>query len=239
MILNTSEHAVPEELGKSVLHAITGALREEKEPFGRRLVKIFCSTLLCAAILGVPFFLSFKEQLNWIWTLALGAWMVCLGIGFSLYFHPQPRLVVSGFWSPMIFARLLLVSTMATLVQILVCPSFVFLNSPIEWNPLTPATEYLMRAGGMNLCMLFCGFFFSAVAGISGLGSVWRVLHGSGFRRLPAISAILLFAQLPVVLVQVISPDLRPFLFFWLLGLVSGSMVAVALGWIIRCRPGR
>ncbi len=234
MTLNASEYQVPKELNQRVLSAISNALREEKESIWKRLLKIFTATLVCTVILAVPFILSFREQLNSVWAIALGVWILCIGAGFTLYFYPQPRLVVPGFWSPMIFARLLLVSTVATIAQILVCPSFVFLHTPLEWNPLVSVTDFLMRTGGMNLCMLFCGFFFSAISGVFGLGSVWKVLSGTLVRKVPAIIGILLISQLPVLMVQITTPELSPFASYWVLGLILGCSAMALMSLEIR-----
>ena len=228
------KNTVPETLNQSVINAIHGALKEEKVPASRRFLKVVLCTILTTALLGVPFFLIFKTQLSWIFEIALGIWILCLGFGFSLYFYPQPRLVVPGVWSPMIFARLLIASTLATLVQILLCPSFVFLESPIDWNPLEPVTQRLMSMGGMGFCMFFCGFVFSVLSGVVGLSSTWKVLSGSSAKSLALAAGILLLSQFPVLFVQIASSELRAFAPFWMLGLFLGLAVAAVFGMMPR-----
>src|ERR1035437_3299936 len=136
-----------------VLSAIQGALREEKTPIAKRLVKAMLAALASLALFGVPYLFSYRDQLNSIWIIAFVLWSIYFFVGFSLFFYPQPRLMVRGVWSPFVVAKLLLISTVSTFLQIILCPSFVFLDSPLNWNPLTPITEQLMHYGGMNLCM--------------------------------------------------------------------------------------
>lgn len=217
---------VPKELSQKVLSAIQGALKEEKEPVSRRALKVALWTALCSAILGIPFFLSFRGQLTWIWGVAWGVWSLLLLGGFTLHFYPQPRLAVSGVWSPFIFARLVLVACLATLVQILICPSFVFLSSPLGWNPFFALTNALMRLGGMNLCMAFCGFLFTFVSALLGLGSVSRVLSGSRSKDTAMGLLLVLFCQAPVLIVQTLSEELRPFALAWAFGLLVGCAAA-------------
>ncbi len=156
------------------LDAIKTALQEEKTPFIIRLAKIALCTFALSAVIWLPFLFHFKTQMNWIWMIAFALWTLCIAFGFSLYFYPQPRLVIAGLWTPMIFARLLIVAAILTMVEILICPSFVFLDSPVFWNPLESITESLMNRGGMELCMSFCGFLFSFLSGSIGKPGVKR-----------------------------------------------------------------
>jgi hypothetical protein len=229
MMSEKLDHAVPEELSRKVLNAIQGALREEKEPVLRRALKTVFWTIACSAFLGVPFLLSFKGQLNWVWGLAWALWSLCLLAGFALHFYPQPRLMVSGVWSPFVFARLLIVASLATVIQILVCPSFVFLSSPLDWNPFLGLTHALMSWGGMNLCMSFCGFLFALVSGLLGLGSIAKVLSRSDSRGAATAILLVMVAQIPVLMVQALSEDLRPFVAFWSLGLIAGCFTSLGM----------
>ena len=224
---------VPEEISQNIIRAIQGALREEKKPFSSRLLKIALSTIAFSLILWIPFLLSFKDQIGSIWAAALSIWTLALAVGFSLYYYPQPRLVLPGLWSRMILARLLLVSTVTTIIEILICPSFVFLESPLSWNPLVPLTDRLMAFGGMGLCMAFCGFFFSFLSALFGLGSAWKVVRGSHLKSIPAILGVLLFSQLPILFVQVLSEDLRSFAMDWIAGLLVGTGMAILFAFLL------
>lgn len=225
---------VPEDISNKILSTIQNALLEEKIPFSKRLLKMILSTAALSIIIWLPFLLSFKDQINWIWTLAFSVWTISIAIGFSLYYYPQPRLVLPGLWTPMIFARLLIVSTVATIIEILICPSFVFLESSLSWNPLVPLTEKLMTLGGMELCMGFCGFLFSFLSGGIGLGSAWKVARRFHFESIPAVLGVLFVSQLPVLLVQIFSEELRIFVGYWILGLISGSVLSVILSYLVR-----
>lgn len=235
MILKKDDslHPVPEEMSQNIIHAIQGALREEKKSFSSRLLKIALSTFAFSLILWIPFLLSFKDQISSIWTVALSIWTLALAVGFSLYYYPQPRLVLPGLWSRMILARLLLVSTVTTIIEILVCPSFVFLESPLSWNPLGPLTDRLMALGGMGLCMAFCGFFFSFLSALFGLGSAWKVVRGSHLKSIPVILGVLLLSQFPILFVQIFSEDLKAFALDWILGFVVGTGFAVWFSFLV------
>lgn len=227
------KHAVPEAVNQKVLQAIQGALREEKEPGFRRFVRVIFWTLTCLALFGGLAFISFRSQLNWAWAVAGGFFGLCLLIGFALHFYPQPRLVISGVWSPFILARLLIVASLSTVIQVLICPSFVFLESPLDWNPFEHLTHILMNHGGMELCMLFCGFVFTGISGFLGLGSVARVIKGARLRNGVIGLFLVLMAQAPVLWIQIASEDLRPFASFWALGLVLGGLAAwVGVFWL-------
>ncbi len=216
-----------------VLEAIRGALREEKEPKLKRIIKVLGATTLVSILFGLPFLISFRNQLTWVWTLALSFWVIYFAIGFSFIFKPQPRLMISGVWSPFVVARLFLVSTLTTIAQIIICPSFVFFDSPLGWNPLLPLTDSLMSMGGMNLCMGFCGFLFAVVAASLGIRSVYRVAKATSLKSNIVIFSILLVAQIPVILVQVLSEDLRPYSPIWIFGMILGFFVVLGskLGW--------
>ena len=228
---STHQHPTESELHDKVLNAIRGALREEKEPAFRRILKTIGATAAALVCAGLPFFMSFNSQRTWVLNLALGFWAMYFLVGFSLLFKPQPRLMVSGVWSPFVIARFFLVSTLATIAQIIICPSFVFLDSPLGWNPMSALTEILMSVGGMNLCMGFCGFIFSVVAAGFGIGSVRKVAMASDFKSTVVVFSILLVTQIPVILVQVFSDELRPFSPFWLLGMFSGFLAVLGLKW--------
>lgn len=223
------ENQLPPHLQKAVLHAIQRALKEEKEPHSRRIIKVLGATLGSMALLCFPFFLSFREQLSWTWGVAWGLWGLCLLIGFSLHFYPQPRLMVPGFISPFILARILIIATVSTILQVMLCPSYVFLSSPLNWNPLSAFTHTLMGLGGMNLCMMFCGFIFSFVSSIFSLSFVSNVTAGVRIKALLPILGLLLSSQIPILAVQLMSEDLRDYAGAWSLGLLIGSIAGLAL----------
>lgn len=224
----------PKELSDSILKAITGALMEEKVPKRKRYFKVLFATLFTSLVMGLTLFFTFGATLNWIVAGAFIFWAFCLLVGFTLYFHPQPRLIVPGLFSPLVFARLILVSTLALAAQILICPSFVYLESPLPWNPLEGITRALMDQGGMLLCMSFCGFFFSFVSGLVGVGSIHKVLKGRLIYRLPKIAAVLFVTQIPLIWVQAMTPSLVEFLPPFIGGSVLGILVSFFLNFAIE-----
>ena len=131
-------------------------------------------------------------------------------------------------------ARIFLISTLLTIFQIIICPSFVFLESPIPWNPLLPLTEELMLAGGMKLCMGFCGLLFTVIAGGTGLYSVREINTRPGPRNFGIVLAILVVTQLPVLYLQWASPDLNPFAVYWMMGMMTGFLIIFAGHALIR-----
>lgn len=212
-----------------VLKAVQGALREEKVPQSKRTFKVLIVATVAFALFGVPFVLLFGAQMTWVWKLAFGLWAIYFGVSFYLWFKPQPRLAIPGVFSPFVIAKLFLISTAVTIFQILVCPSYVFLDSALDWNPLIPLTGFLMRVGGMNLCMLFCGFLFSAIASAVALGSIHRSAKVRDFKSNGLMIGILSLSQIPVLLVQFFTDDLRPFVGFWIGGISFGVFVVIGL----------
>ncbi|MBS1960458.1 MAG: hypothetical protein JST80_13355 [Bdellovibrionales bacterium] len=212
-----------------VLRAIQGALREEKEPRSKRILKILTSTIALSTLVGFPFWISFRGEMNWIWNITAGFWVLYFLLGFAFYFKPQPRLMVSGLFGPFVIARMFLVSTVATIAEILICPSFVFLSSSYEWNPLSPLTERLMDVGGMSLCMGFCGFLFAFIASAIGLVSIRKAVKAVDQKSALILFSILAASQFPVFFVQVASEDLRPFVGYWVFGVINGFALAVGL----------
>jgi hypothetical protein len=229
--MKTAKHSPDQELHDRVLDAIRGALREEKEPWTRRAFKIFAATLGATVLFGFPFWISFRSEMSGVWIAALSLWVLYFLVGFTLYFKPQPRLMVSGLFGPFVIAKLFLASTLATIAQILICPSFVFLTSSFEWNPLLGLTEFLMARGGMNLCMGFCGFLFSSVSAGIGIRSIRKAAKARDMKSNAIILSVLLVSQAPVFLVQVLNEDLRPFVAYWIFGVLGGFILVLGLKW--------
>ena len=227
--MNTEEMTPPPELSRKIINAIHGALEEEKVPRPRRLLKVFGASLLSLILLSLPLLLLFRKEVNVAWCLALFSWWVLFSIGFYLHYSPQPRLVVPGYWSPFIFARLLIVSSILTAVEIILCPSFVFLESPLPWSPFEGITHWSMNWGGMNACMFVCGFLFASMGGLASFAVVGRVLGGTRLKALLQPLVLLFSTQAPVLIIQASDTSLRMFLPFWIVGCLSGLAVALFL----------
>lgn len=228
-LMKHSEVKPPEDISRRLVGAIQGALAEEKKPRSSRILKIGIATLLSTTLLTVPIALLFREQLGWVWQLAALAWALCFLVGFSLYFYPQPRLSVPGYWSPSIFARILIVMTLLTGVQIVLCPSFVFLDSPLGWAPFAPITERFMAWGGMSACMFSCGLIFSSLGAAVTSLAVRNVLSRSATKDLIRAAGLAFLTQAPVIGVQIFDENLRPFAIYWALGSGLGLLAIVFL----------
>lgn len=219
----------PHEISQNLVSAIEGALKEEREPKAKRFIKIGISTVVATTLLTLPLALLFREQLGWAWQMAAVVWLFCFMVGFSLYFYPQPRLTVPGYWSPVIFARILIGMTSLTGIQILLCPSFVFLDSSLGWTPFAPITERFMVWGGMKACMFSCGLIFSGLGAIVTFISVRKVLSRSASKDLIRAAGLAFLTQAPVIGVQVVDESLRPFAGYWgvgsALGLLGGAFL--------------
>lgn len=224
-----AEISPPPEISAKLVEAIQGALREEKAPRLTRWLKIASGSVICTALMALPILFMLKEQATLVWKCALVIWGSCFALAFWLYFRPQPRLVVPGYWSPFIFAKILLAMTALTGAQILLCPSFVFLDTPVRWNPFLPVTEWLMAIGGMSVCMASCGFLFSGIGGIVAFGLIRQTLRRSHWEDILKASGVAYFTQIPIVLIQIFDPALRAFATSWMLGGIVGT-ISIAAG---------
>ncbi len=216
----------PPEISRKILKAITGALQEEKKPRAIRVAKVFVAATLCTAILLTPLFLLFREELSFAWKLAAFAWWVCLVGGFYLYYYPQPRLTVPGYFSPWVFSKILISMTMLTVIQTLICPSFVFLESPLPWSPFTGLTHLFMEWGGMKACMFFCGFLMSFGGGAITFLFVSKTLKRSSLRDVLKVISIAYLSQIPLLIIQLWDDSLREFVSFWITGGLLGLGLA-------------
>lgn len=219
----------PKELSLKLVGAIHKALDEEKRPRSQRYLKSVTLAALFTFALTLPIAVLFREQMNWVWKVAGLFWGLCFLTGFSLYFHPQPRLSVPGYWSPWIFAKILIGMTLLTGLEIILCPSFVFLGSENSWTPFLPVTEWFMSVGGMRACMFSCGLIFSGLGALFTFATVRKVLSASSRTDLARAIGLAYVTQLPLLLVQLAEEDLRNFVGFWFLGGLLGLSVVVIL----------
>jgi len=227
--MSGSDSRLSPDVSRQVLSAIQGALAEEKVPFKRRLLKSAGWGTLFTLILALPLAATFRDQMSAIWLAATALWWLFLCGGFYLHYYPQPRLAVPGFWSPWVFAKVLLTMVGMTALEILLCPSFVFLESPLAWNPFEPLTALFMNWGGMGFCMFACGAIFSSIGGVISFVLVSRTLSRSSGRDVLRAAAVASLTQLPILAVQLYDGELRPFAVFWMIGAVTGTWL-MALG---------
>jgi hypothetical protein len=217
------------EISRRLIGAIHQALREEKMPYGRRLAKVFLASVGCTLILAVPLLMVFRDQMGAAWLFAIGSWWICLFAGFYLHYIPQPRLAVTGFWSPWIFARVLMAMVVLTATEILICPSFVFLRSPLRWSPFEGASQFFMDLGGMPLCMFACGFLFSGLGGVITFALIAKTVRGSSWVDILKATGVAYFTQLPVIGIQLVEPGLQRFVSYWIFGGLLGTFLMAVL----------
>jgi hypothetical protein len=219
----------PKDVSLKLVGAIHQALAEEKRPRSERYLKTVALALFFTLALTLPIAVLFREQMNWVWKVAGVFWGLCFLTGFSLYFHPQPRLSVPGYWSPWIFARILIGMTVLTGLEIILCPSFVFLGSETSWAPFLRVTEWFMSVGGMKACMFSCGLIFSGLGGLFTFATVRKVLSKSSNVDLIRAIGLAYVTQLPLLLVQLSEEELRSFVGFWFFGGLLGLCAVVSL----------
>lgn len=224
----------PGEVSADVFNAIQNALTEEKKPVSMRCMKIVFGSFLLAILSIGPVFFLFSDQIDAGLWVAAGFWWLCLVLGLALYYYPQPRLVVPGLWSPWILAKIVVLTSVLTCFELLICPSFVFIHTPLSWNIFEPLTTWFMATGGMRLCMFGCGFLFSSLTAFASFMMVSKTLKGSSWKGLFGVAALCLFAHLPIAFIQLWDEGLRPFVFYWILGSIIG-ILSIAMS-IRQCK---
>ncbi|MGE4107353.1 MAG: hypothetical protein AB7F66_09080 [Bacteriovoracia bacterium] len=224
----TGNEAVPKEVSERVLHAIQGALREEKIPASRRWLKILLLSTTLTIVFLIPLLIMTRNELNRDLVIASILWWLCFILGFFLYFYPQPRLAVAGFWSKWVFAKVLIAMTFLTCLEILVCPSFVFLHSDaLAWNAFAPLTDLFMQWGGMRVCMFGCGFLFAGLGATLTFSFITKIISKSASRDLLRAGALALLSHIPIMTLQILDMNLRAFVPFWILGSIFGILIGV------------
>ncbi len=219
----------PKHISDSVLNSISKALAEEKKPRMYRWKKVAAWTISVAALSLIPF-LAVADTENKLWPiLSCVFWVSMLAVGFTLYFRPQPRLAVPGYWSAWVYAKVIVGSTLGTIITFLVCPSFAFVPTKLSWNPFEHLTMSLMHMGGMRLCMLFCGFLFSVLISVFAFSTTARVLARTRVQKLILLAGLVVAAQLPILAFQVFAEALRPTALYWLVGGIVGAFLGVLI----------
>ncbi len=222
---------IPNQLSDKTLNAITKAIAEEKVPLSKRLLKIIAYTVALSGMLFIFAFLAFNRKLSASWAVAFCGWFVILFGGFFLYFKPQPRLVISGDFSPWIVAKILISMTVATVLEIAICPSFVVADLDLAWNPFKSVSEAFMSWGGMAGCMFLCGLIFVGLGSSIAFLFVAKNLSGSSRKNFIGAMGIALLTQLPILGIQLFDASLRMFIVHWICG---GLIGMIFMGLLIR-----
>ncbi len=217
---------IPEQLSNKVNQAISKALEEEKIPFKNRMAKIILIASVLVLFLAGLGCISLKQSLPTSWTLAFIGWWTLLIAAFTLYFKPEPKLEIQGNLSSWIFAKIIISMTVITIFELLICPSFVVMDSISSWTFLAPITDVFMSWGGMKACMFLCGFIFVGLGSLASFLLVAKSLSGSSFRGFIKCVGIAYLTQLPILWIQLCDEMLRETFLFWLLGSVLSLLLA-------------
>ncbi len=219
---NDSE--VPDKISKNLQSAIMKALEEEKKSRWGLILKTFlCASILALVILSLLhlIWVDFFSHLNI--AVAFLIWGL-LVFGFALYFYPQPRLQLEGYWSPWVFAKLLIGMTIITVIQLAICPEFALMGIKSPFSIFEKVTNFYMSFGGMQACMFLCGLTFSFLGAAVAFSVIRKTFMNSRWNSLFSAMGVALLGQLPVIVLQLINEHSRSYFIFWL----SGS--ALALG---------
>lgn len=218
---------------KDIKSAILESLKEEKTPRSRIVFRgLFWGSLVTAFVTLILYGVSdylFTES-----TLALcGSIWIVFVLGLGLVFWPQPRIQPRGYWGPLSYGRLLVGMMLVTLLQLVICPEFAShafqSEGPLPF--LGHITHWYMSMGGMPGCMFLCGLTFT------GLGAfvIFRILRQSfesvPYKMLPRLVVLSLVGQLPVMILQVLTPTGRETVLFWLAG---STLALVSMVFIVR-----
>jgi len=218
---------VPLNISNGLKAAIHEAVKEEKASVFRRLLKAtFAASVSTVFVIG-GYVLLLREQAFHHGISFFASFFVILFSGFYLYFKPEPHWVVRGHWSPWSYGALFVLMGILTAIQFLICPHFVLLHqaSHGSFAPLDALAEQYHHWGGVPGSKFLCGLTFSAIASLVVIAVFKKQFWGAKSRQLLRIGLLLLVAQFPAVLLQLMDEHLRPLSWIWL----SGSFVSVVL----------
>ncbi len=213
-----------------VQQAILRALDEEQRPKGFRYLKTFLAASIVTFVV--------MALLHWTWGeifthirlgIALSLWIL-LATGFALYFWPQPRLMVRGYWSQFAFAKLLIGMTIITSLQLVICPEFASMTfqSQTPFPIFSRITDFYMSFGGMTICMFLCGLTFSGAGALLAFCVVRKALVFSRWSAVFAAAGLAVLGQLPVIGLQLWDESARRYLPFWFLGSLIAILVSAS-----------
>jgi hypothetical protein len=235
--MNRNENIIfpPSHISQRIQGAILKALHEEKQPLALVFAKSAAKAVILSALIVALLYCVWSESFSSHWIGACALMSVSLMIGFALYDYPQPRLAVRGYWTLWVFAKLLIGLTVIMALQLILCPHFALVHVPQD-SPFAffeVLTHQYMAVGGMKFCMFMCGLTFSAMGGAFAFSFISKHFSFGRFRQLAFAVGIGLISQLPIALLQIMSPSNRPYVLFWLVGSCLGfTLNAIIFKWI-------
>lgn len=215
----------------NIKSSILEALKEEKQSPFTQFKRV--SSLLAAVsipVVGILWF-SFRGEFNFFWIISLLVWLGIAASASFLYWKPQPRIVIPGFWTGWMYGKLLILFLIISALQLLLCPHLAMVApSPyFSIGIFEPLQQMFMSWGGMAACMFFCGLSFSAIATAISLMIMRRATAGARSKAILKISGLALVAQLPIIILQVSDAHLRSHFALWVLGSFLGVLSLSAL----------
>ncbi|MBS1985378.1 MAG: hypothetical protein JST16_14530 [Bdellovibrionales bacterium] len=225
----------PIKLSSEVLSAITVALKEEKIPVRQRIAKVLFVSSVIMAALSAAIHLTLIRQLGMGWICAFVAWWLILSVAFGVYWRPVPRLTIRGALDPWVSAKILISMTIATILEILICPSFVLAHEAIGWAPLSSVSHAFMSWGGMEGCMFLCGLIFVGVGSGFTFFLVRKALAGSSSSNFLRAVGMVYLTQLPIIGIQILDAQLRSGTPYW----IAGSLTALVCARLLASVVGR
>lgn len=216
---------------RNIKSSILQALREEKQnPLKRARKTLSLLAAISLPVIGVLWF-SFQQEFNIFWLLSSLVWFSMAAGAAFFYWKPQPRIVVSGFWTPWMYGKLLILFLLISAFQLLVCPHLAMISpSPhFSFDLFSPMQRMFMSWGGIASCMFFCGLSFSAIATAISLPMMGRAATGTRSKILFKLAGLAVLAQLPIAILQLSNAHLRSHFALWLTGSFLGILSLSAL----------
>ncbi len=157
-------------------------------------------------------------------------WSVAFGAGVFLFFQPQARMEVRGFWSRLVLSKILIVSVLGCSTQLVLCPHFAFLDHQLPGvHFFSYIVEFYTLIAGHTGCLLLCGASFGAIT--ASLGFVWirRSLSLTHWRAIAWAALCMAVVSLPVGVWQFSQSHHGAGSIFWGIGLVGGILLSAVL----------
>jgi hypothetical protein len=214
---------VPLHISKGLRAAIHTSMVEERAPAYQRVLKAFCGALVSSLfVLGAYIFLLRDQAFHHGISFFVSFFLI-LYIGFHFYFKPQPHWIVQGHWSAWSYGGLFALMGILTGVQFVLCPHFVLLHQlPHEsFSPLDALARQYTNWGGVAGSKFLCGLTFSAFSSFVIAVVFRKQFWGAKNKELIKIAPLLLVAQAPAILIQVMDEHLRSLSYLWILGSVT------------------
>lgn len=213
-------------------NSIIGALNEERKPQSIRYLKTFSFAVALSFGLAAILWGIWPSNFNSVIVAVSFSLFILFSAGFVLYFYPQPRILVPGFWMPWMWGRLLILMGIISTVELILCPDLagIFgIESLFPW--LAQITHIFMNLGGMKICMLACGILFSGIASLLVLFSLRKVLSQSRMKWILAAAFFVFVGQTPVIVCQAMNQT--EYLGFWMVGsFIAIFMTEAMFRWI-------